>query len=117
MNQEKFAERSEIPEQFPSQEEIKSVFETLLQGQEYTELRVQSDETGVSLYEIEVALEDGEKIEYNYQRATYDFRDPSLPPGARFSASIHTINYSAEGMPYGGQCVANYLDGTWEYVS
>jgi len=81
MNQEKFAERSEIPEQFPSQEEIKSVFETLLQGQEYTELRVQSDETGVSLYEIEVALEDGEKIEYNYQRATYDFKRSITPPG------------------------------------
>ncbi len=112
-----FAEQPKPPEQFPSQEEIKSVFEVLLQGREYKELRVLKNEKGVYLYEIEVASENGEKIEYNYQKATYDYRDESLPPGGRFSASIHTVNYDTEGMPYGGECVANYLDGKWEYVS
>ena len=68
------------------------------------------------LYEIEVVLENGEKWEYNYQRATYDYKETSLPSSARYSASIHVATYDVDGMPYGGQCVANYLDGTWHYV-
>jgi hypothetical protein len=117
MNTEKnFGEQHEIPEKFPSQEEIKSVFEVILQDANYKELRVLSNEQGVYLYEVEVALENGEKIEYNYQKATYNYRDTSLPPGAQFSASIHKTYYDVDGMPYGGDCVANYLDGTWHYL-
>ena len=111
------SEHQETSERFPSQEEIKSVFETLLQGKEYKEQRVISDDGGISLYEIEVSLANGEKIEYNFQKAKYNYRDTSLPSTAQFSASIHKINYDAEGIPSGGECVANYLDGKWEYVS
>ena len=107
----------ETPEQFPSQEEITHAFKTILQDESYRELRIVSDEKGVSLYEIEVLLPNGEKLEYNYQKATYDYRDKTLPQGAQFSASIHKIKYDTEGMPYGGDCVANYLDGKWEYIS
>ena len=56
-----FAEQQKTPEQFPSQENIRSAFETILDGKEYTELRLLSDKEGVSLYEIEVVLENGEK--------------------------------------------------------
>lgn len=110
-------EQPKIPEQFPSQEEIKSVFETILQGKEYKELRVISDEKGISLYEVEVALENGEKIELNYQRAKYNYEDETLPTGGQFSASIHIIYFDADGVAMSGGCVANYRDGKWEYVS
>ncbi len=66
-----FVKHHEAPEKFPSQEEIKAVFEILLRGAEYRELRVLTNAEGVYLYEIEVTLENGEKWEYNYQKATY----------------------------------------------
>lgn len=105
------------PEQFPSKEEITSVFETILHGKEYKEVRVLSNESGVYVYEIEVDLENGEKILYIYQKAKNDYRDKSLPDSARFSASIHTMELGSDGIPCGGDTVANYLDGNWTYVS
>lgn len=111
-----FAEHHEAPERFPSQEEITSAFETILGHKSYTELRLRSDKNEVHLYEIGVVLENGEKREYNFQRAKYGHREKSLPAGAKFSASIHVTRYNSEGMPYDGQCVANYLDGTWQYI-
>ncbi|MFA5841895.1 MAG: hypothetical protein WC835_02990 [Candidatus Paceibacterota bacterium] len=105
------------PEQFPAQEEIRSVFETILQGKEYKEVGVLSNEGGVYVYEIEIVLENGEKILYIYQKAKNDYRDKSLPDSAQFSASIHTMELDGEGIPCGGTTVANYLDGKWEYVS
>jgi hypothetical protein len=117
MNQEReISEQHETPEQFPSQEEVKSAFETILGGREYKELRLRSDDEGVHMYEIVITLENGEKREYNYQKAKYDFREKSLPVGAQFSASIHMTRYDADGIPYDGQCVANYLDGVWRYI-
>jgi len=110
-------ESSEKKEQLPSQEEVRSVFEVILKGKEHKELRVESDEKGVSLYEVEVALENGEKIELNFQRAKYDYKNKELPAGGQFSASIHATYYDKDGMPYNGECVANYLDGNWEYIS
>jgi len=61
-------------------------------------------------------------IEFNYQRATYFYVEAGLnliganeaqKKNLRFSASIHTVTYNADGMPDGGGCVANYLDGVW----
>ncbi|MES2088355.1 MAG: hypothetical protein V4467_05210 [Patescibacteria group bacterium] len=105
------------PEQFPSREEIESIFNVILRGRAYKEVRFKSNEEGVFLYEVEVTLENGEKIELNYQKANNNYLDPSLNPNAQFSASIHSINYDTDGMPCGGGCVANYLDGKWEYPS
>ena len=113
----KFVERHKTPERFPSQEEIKSVLETILAGKKYRELRVLSNENGVYFYEIEIVLENGEKIEYNYQKAIYNYTDELLPAEAQFSASIHMTKYDVEGIPYTGECVANYFDGTWKFVS
>lgn len=110
-----FEQQERSPEKFPSQEEIKATFETILKGREYKELGIKSNEEGVFFYEIEVLLEDGEKIEYNFQKATYDYRDTSLPASAQFSASIHETIYDADGRPVSGKCVANYLDEKWEY--
>lgn len=112
-----YIEQKKLPEQFPSQQEIKSIFEMMTQGKEYKEIRLKSNEEGVYLFEIEVTLENGEKREYNYQKATYNYRDTTLPLNAQFSASIHVINYDSDGIPYGGECVANYRDGKWKYPS
>ncbi len=112
----KFAEQNKTPEQFLSKEEIRSIFEIILKGKPYKELRFQADEKGVLLYEIEVVAENGEKMEFNFQRAKYDYTNPSLPAGGRFSASIHATIFDASGMPYNGMCVANYLDGKWVAV-
>lgn len=104
------------PERFPSKEELVSTFESILNGKEFTELRFNEDEKGVALYEIETNDEEGYRVEYNYQRAKYDHTDPSLPSTARFSASIHKTIYDGD-MPVSGECVANYLNGTWEFTS
>ena len=114
MNEEKgFSRQEKTLEKFPSKEEIKSTLETILKGQRYKELRIKSNENGVYLYEVEIALKNGEKIEYLFQKATNNYRDKSLDPFARFSASIHMTNYNKDGMPYHGSCIANYLDGVW----
>lgn len=110
-------ESTEKREQLPSQAEVKSVFEVVLKGNVCKETRVLNDEKGLSVYEAEVTLEDGEKIELNYQTAKNDYRDKSLPAGGQFSASVHATYYDKDGMPYSGECVANFLDGKWEYVS
>jgi hypothetical protein len=105
------------PEHFPSEEELKSVFANILEGKEYKEVRSLSNENGICLYEAEVTLENGEKVLYIYQKAKNDYRDKSLPASAQFSASIHTTEFDSEGIPCGGDTVANYLDGVWTYVS
>ena len=104
------------PERFPSKEEITSVFENILKGKEYKEVRFESDDNGISLYEVEVTLENGLKVEYNYQRAEYDYKDTTLHPNLQFSASIQSIEYDRDGMPYGGEGFANYRDGQWTYL-
>jgi len=109
-------EQKKNRERLPSQDEITSVFEKLIQGKKYSKLHFREGAGGVSLYEIEVVGKDGEKIEYNYQKATYDHTNASLPETAQYAASIHAMFYDAEGMPISGMCVANYRDGKWEFV-
>jgi len=67
----KFVERHKTPERFPSQEEIKSVLETILAGKKYRELRVLSNENGVYFYEIEIVLENGENISIQMERKLF----------------------------------------------
>ncbi|MEN9582507.1 MAG: hypothetical protein RL641_461 [Candidatus Parcubacteria bacterium] len=99
--------------QFPLQENIKSTFDRLLGGKQYSELRINSDEEGVWRYEIEVALENGEKVEYLYQKATKDSKGKTVPSTAEYPASIHATSYDSSGMPIGGECVSNFLEGEW----
>lgn len=105
-----FNAQENAPEHFPSQEELKTIFEGILEGQEYKELKIKKEGEEVIFYEIEVTLENGEKMEYNYQKA--DSAD-----SAKFKASIHVTYYDSEGMPFYGEDIANYRDGKWEYSS
>jgi hypothetical protein len=55
------------PESIPTSEEVLSVFQQLVEGQEYKERRKLSDEKGLYLWDIVVPNGDGE-IEYSYMR-------------------------------------------------
>ena len=110
------AEQHERPERFPSQEEIASALDVILGDRNAGEPRIRSDGEGVHFYEVDVFSEDGGKREYNFQRAKYQHQNPFSPTTARFSASIHMTLYDADGIPYDGQCVANYRDGAWQYI-
>lgn len=109
-------EKHESPERFPSQEEVRAVLAKILQGKPYEELGSRDDEEGLCFFEAVVTLEDGEKREYNYQKAKYNYKDTSLP-GKHYPASIHMTKYDIDGILYDGECVANYTGADWEYVS
>ncbi|HEY9585151.1 MAG TPA: hypothetical protein VJJ02_00985 [Candidatus Paceibacterota bacterium] len=96
------------PEQFPTPEELRSVFEQLLGGKEYEVLVSREDH-----FLIETT-EDGKRVEYDYAKAKYDYKKDELWNEARVSASIHKICYDGD-MPISGECVANYLDGRWKF--
>lgn len=102
------------PEKFPTKEEIQSVFEQILKGREYKEVRILTDDIGVTVYEIEVALENGEKSEYSYQRTKYDSEAPGTV--LQSSASIHVVDFDSTEMPLCGENVAEYRNGVWTFV-
>lgn len=105
-----------VTERFPSKEEVSSVFEKIVQGKEYKEVRFEADARGVLLYEIEITLGNGLKIEFNFQKANYNYKDPTIHPNLQFSASIQSIEYDEDGMPIGGEGMANYRNGQWTYL-
>lgn len=109
-------ESVEKTEHFAELEEVKAALGVILKGKECTESLIKNDEQGLSVYEVQVNGENGEITEYNYQKAKYNYRDESLPVTARFSGSIHKIDYDSSGMPVSGECVANCLDGQWEFL-
>ncbi|OGZ07487.1 MAG: hypothetical protein A2942_04040 [Candidatus Lloydbacteria bacterium RIFCSPLOWO2_01_FULL_50_20] len=98
------------PEQFPTPEELKSIFERLLSGKDYTVLVSNEDHVQIE------TLENGERVEYDYAKAKYDYRNHALPDKSKVSASIHKTYYYGD-RPGDGECVANYLDGNWEFIS
>ncbi len=103
-------------EKTPSVEEIKAVFEKLLQGKPFKELRVETDEHGFKIYEIEVTQENGGTVEYNFQRIKdiEDYKSRTLSPRTGVTASIHATEYYPDGK-IDGEHVADYRGGEWEY--
>lgn len=108
------------PEIFPTEKEIIGVLENILQGKEYKILRKKENASGISMIEFEVVFENGEKVEYNYQKAEYDYRNPGpeVTEAGRIAASISATFYDSDGIPISGETVANYLGGgNWRYTS
>ncbi len=101
-------------DKFPTKEVLQSILERFVKGREYKEVKFQADENGVVVYEIETTDERGDLVVYNFQRAKYNYLDPTLPKDTQASASIQVVFYT-DGEPVGGECVANYLYGKWEY--
>ncbi len=95
------------PEAVPTPEEVKSVFEQLLEGREYKEARRLEDEKGLYLWDIVVSEEEG-STEYSYMRKG------RYGEGQASATAIHVAFFDKEGMPAGGHSVARFIEGKWE---
>ena len=98
----------EGPEKAPTVEEVRSIFEKLLEGGvAFEEVRTREDAEGLYLWDIKVAGKDGE-TEYSYMRKG------RYPEGQALRTAIHVTFFDTDGMPTGGHSVAHFVNGTWE---
>ena len=96
-------------ESIPTEEEILSVFEDLVEGKEFVEVRKKEDENGIYLWEIKLTeiAEDGGTTEYSYGRAG------QYPENKSLETAIHVAFFDEEGYPVGGHSVATYIGAKW----
>ncbi len=106
------ATSEKLLETFPSVEAMECMFADIFQGRPYRIVNQQIDEKGVVIFEVEGTDSTGDRMDLNFQRAKYDYTDPSIPSTTRYSGSIYTVLYMGDD-PCGGECVANYRDGVW----
>jgi len=96
-------EEEKGPETIPTMEEVRSVFEQLIGGESYEDIKVMEDDQGLYLWEIKV----GDDTEYSYMRkGTYE-------QGGASETKIYVV-YTDNGLPIGGDEVAKYDDGEWQ---
>jgi hypothetical protein len=105
-------EAPETPDRLPNAAEVEQALKQYLGATPYKVIASRSDDKGVVLFEVETEV-NGAKVEYNFERAKYDVTQPKIVRGARFTASLHAVYYTEDGMPDGGKCVLNFRDGTW----
>ncbi|MCW1891800.1 MAG: hypothetical protein KIH65_000970 [Candidatus Uhrbacteria bacterium] len=98
-------------EQFPSKEDVTAIFEKILKGATYTEVRCKYDGETLIMYEIETTDETGDKVEYNYQKAKVIIPELGSP-----AASIHAVMYDGD-MPVSSDTFANLINGEWKFCS
>lgn len=96
-------------ERFPTEEEILSIFEELVEGKEFVELRKKEDADGVYLWEIKLneSDPDGGSAEYSYGRAG------QYPENKSLETAVHVTFFDDDGYPVGGHSVAKYSSGRW----
>ncbi len=96
-------------EKVPSEDEIAAVFEELVEGKEYEEIRKKEDEKGVYLWEIRLKEQDsdGGTTEYSYGR------EGSYPENRSMETAVHVTFFGSDGIPVGGHSVAKYHNGEW----
>lgn len=106
------SEFKEVSEYIPTLEEIQSIFQEIIKGEEYEELRRLEDERGVYLWEIVVTKKDG-NVEYGYMRKG------KYPEGQSATTAIGAVFYDGDGMPISGDLVAEYNEAEekWEITS
>jgi len=93
------------PETIATMEEIRSVFEQLVEGGVWEDLRLMEDEKGPYLWEIKA----GEAV-YEYMRKG------SHEEGFNTGNSVIDVIYFEDGMPVSGDKVAEYVNGGWQGV-
>lgn len=101
-------EHLESGEVIPTNDSVVATFEQILQGQHATERRKNEDALGVYLWEIEFPVEGG-TVELNYMRKGHHEIGGFAP-----STKIHIIFFDEDGMPQGGEDVAEFEDGIWK---
>lgn len=94
-------------ESIPSVEEVRSLFEKLLEGQEFEEIRRCEDEQGLYLWDIKIPGEDGD-TELSYMRKG------RYKEGQASITAIHITFLDQEGNFVNGHSVAKYTDNSWE---
>ena len=97
------ADEEKRPETIPTMEGVRSVFEQLVEGGVYEDIRVMEDGEGLYLWDIKV----GEGIEYSYMRKG------AYEQGSSSDTKIY-VTFFDGGMPIGGHDVAKYIDGEWQ---
>ena len=96
----------EEQELFPTSEEVQAIFEQLVGGGEYEEIRKLEDEQGLYLWEIRVSGEDEDR-EYSYRRGR-----PSVGELPDFRVDVYF--FDEDGIPAGGHSAAKYIDKEWK---
>ncbi|MFH1308686.1 MAG: hypothetical protein ABIH51_01600 [Patescibacteria group bacterium] len=102
------AKKEKESESIPTPEDIKSIFEELLEGKEYETIRQLEDEQGLYLWEIKIPEEDGH-TEYLYMR-----KGRYTEGGQASNTAIHIAFFDEENFPVGGHSVAKYIEGEWK---
>jgi len=92
----------------PTASSIETVFTTLLGDREHRQRRKESDEYGVYLWEEEFALEDGGSAEFAYMR-----KGRHKVGGGAISTKIYVYFFDTDGMPEGGDDLAEFVKGIW----
>lgn len=101
----------EKKEHIPSLEEVRSVLEQVLEGQEYEEVRKEEDEEGLDLWEVRVNTLEG-FAEFSYKRkGSYDTNNEKRVD------VIHVTFFDQDNIPTGGHSVAKYIDGEWKLTT
>lgn len=91
-------------ESIPTPEEVRSVFDQLIEGVEYKDVRKLEDEQGLYLWDI---INEGEDTAYLYMRKG------RYSEGQALTTSVNVIFYD-DGIPVGGHSVAKLIDGEWK---
>ena len=100
-----FESQSEL---IPTTESIKAVFDALLADRIHKERRKFEDKLGTYLWEVEFEVEGG-TVEFNYMRkGRYE------KGGSASATKIHVVYFDEDGMPDGGEDIAEFVNGTWE---
>jgi hypothetical protein len=105
---ENFTGNFEKKEQIPNLEEIKMVFEKILEETEFKEVAREEDEKGLLLFRAELE-KDGEKIELEYTR------EGQKPKGAILYPVIYKAIYDENDFPVDGFSIRK-IDGEWQGI-
>lgn len=97
-------------ERFPTEAEVRVVFERVLGERKFEQVRKREDEQGLYLWDVKVEEERG-FTEYSYMRKG------QYPEGAALETAVHVVFFNEESVPVGGHAVAKFKDGKWELDS
>ncbi|MFH2104634.1 MAG: hypothetical protein ABII72_00150 [Parcubacteria group bacterium] len=100
---------TEVSESIPTPEEVQSVFEQLVGGEEFTDRRKLEDEQGLYLWEIIVSREDGD-VEYSYARKGRHGKEQAS------ATAIGAYFFNKGGIPISGTTAARYEEGKWRII-
>lgn len=94
-------------ERIPQEKDVLDVFDKMRESREFTERRHKTDEQGIYLWEVEFEIDDG-SAEFSFMR------EGTHPEGKASSSKIYITFFDSDGMPEGGEDIAEFKDGVWK---